>query len=417
MQWLLILFFTLIISGCQGLQSVDTANSNHSESEDLIVINTSELGRKCPISHQQQEGFFIATGKRNSQPTYEHIDLKYLNSQTFNSTTTIPPHSAPDLWNVMGESFSLPVPNNKRIRYYRNWFVDNPLHIKTVSKRAEPFLYLMYEEVQKRGLPTEIVLLPFIESSFDQFAHSNKGASGLWQITAPTGKSFGLEYWQGYDGRRDVIASTHAALDLLEYLHDKFNGNWLHAIAAYNTGEARVRNAIKSNKKKGISTDFWYLELPKETRLYVPKLLAMADIVKHKQEYQYQLDFAMIPASPAVTKVIVNNSVRLKQIAKHADISSKQLYALNPGYTAGYTLKNRDNIVLLPKNNIEAFYNNIDSRLYVRHKYFIHKIKIGESLSELAHNNNTTVSRIKQANEMSNSFIIAGQRLLIPLID
>ncbi|WP_227876442.1 hypothetical protein [Photobacterium frigidiphilum] len=174
MQWLLILFFTLIISGCQGLQSVDTANSNHSESEDLIVINTSELGRKCPISHQQQEGFFIATGKRNSQPTYEHIDLKHLNSQTFNSTT-IPPHSAPDLWNVMGESFSLPVPNNKRIRYYRNWFVDNPLHIKTVSKRAEPFLYLMYEEVQKRGLPTEIVLLPFIESSFDQFAHSNKG--------------------------------------------------------------------------------------------------------------------------------------------------------------------------------------------------------------------------------------------------
>jgi len=402
MHYKFLLFSTILLSGCQGLHPLENTTDSRSQSSNVSVVDLTleTMNQHCHIDHQRHSGTYIATG----------LPLQRLQQPVSDITENI----EPDLWDILGRSFSLPVPDNKRIRHSRNWFVNNPYHIRTVSRRAEPFLYLMYDKVQQRDMPIEVALLPFIESAFDQFAYSPRAAAGLWQITAPTGKTFGLEYWKGYDGRRDVLASTDAALDLLEYLHEKFNGNWLHAIAAYNTGGARVRNAIKKNKSEGKSTDFWALELPKETRLYVPKLLAMADIVKNQDKYD--LDFATIKAEAVLSEVIVNTRVQLNVIASHADISSKALYALNPGYTAGYTLAKRDNIILLPKDKIEAFYKNEGSLDYVKYKFMIHKIQPGESLSELAQINNTTVSHIKQVNKLSDSIIIAGQQLLIPLL-
>ncbi|MDX1301800.1 transglycosylase SLT domain-containing protein [Photobacterium sp.] len=401
MNYKFLLFSTILLSGCQGAYLLEETTSNHDQSNDSSIIDlTSEtINQHCRIDHQRHSGTYVATGQpqTNSQQPISDISEKI----------------EPDLWDILARSFSLPVPDNKRIRQSRHWFVNNPYHIRTVSRRAEPFLYLIYDEVQQRNMPIEVALLPFIESAFDQFAYSPRSAAGLWQITVPTGKTFGLEYRKGYDGGRDVLASTAAALDLLEYLHEKFNGNWLHAIAAYNTGGARVRNAIKKNKSEGKSTDFWALELPKETRWYVPKLLAMADIIKHHKKYD--LDFATIKPEPALSEVIVNTRVQLNVLASHAEISSKAVYALNPGYTAGYTLAKRDNRILLPKDKIEAFYKNEGSLDYVKYKFTIHNIQPGESLSELAQINNTTVSHIKQINKLSDSIIIAGQQLLIPL--
>src|SRR5690606_5893096 len=129
------------------------------------------------------------------------------------------------------------------------------------------------------------VLLPIVESSFDQFAYSHGRAAGLWQIIPGTGRQFGLKQNWWYDGRRDVVQSTEAALDLLEYLNRRFDGNWLHALAAYNSGEGRVFRAIRENKKAGKPTDFWSLNLPEETSGYVPKLLAVADIVRNQSKY------------------------------------------------------------------------------------------------------------------------------------
>ncbi|PSW06212.1 transglycosylase SLT domain-containing protein [Photobacterium lipolyticum] len=401
MHYNFLLFSTILLSGCQSAHLLENAtNSNHQSNNSSVIDLTPEtINQPSHIDHQRHSGTYIAA-ERPQQRLQQPIP-------------DVSEKIEPDLWDILGRSFSLPVPDNKRIRHSRHWFVNNPYHIRTVTRRAEPFLYLMYDKVQQRDMPIEVALLPFIESAFDQFAYSPRAAAGLWQITAPTGKAFGLEYWKGYDGRRDVLASTDAALDLLEYLHERFNGNWLHAIAAYNTGGARVRNAIKKNQSEGKSTDFWALELPKETRLYVPKLLAMADIIKHHNKYN--LDFATIKPAPVLSKVIVNTRVQLEVIASHANISSKALYALNPGYTAGYTLEKRDNLILLPKDKIEAFYKNEGSHGYIKYKFTIHNIQPGESLSELAQINNTTVSHIKQVNKLSDSIIIAGQQLLIPL--
>lgn len=158
----------------------------------------------------------------------------------------------------------MPAPDSKRVNYYRNWYLKHPQHLETVAKRAEPFLYLITEKVEERGIPLEIALLPIVESSFDQFAYSHGRAAGLWQFVPDTGRRFGLEQNWWYDGRRDVVASTDAALDLLEYLHKKFDGDWLHALAAYNTGEGRVFRAIRNNKAKGLPTDFCHCRCRKK---------------------------------------------------------------------------------------------------------------------------------------------------------
>ncbi|MGF1724952.1 transglycosylase SLT domain-containing protein [Photobacterium nomapromontoriensis] len=395
-RFLLLLSCLALITGCQNLPLVSNKALVQTPARQTIIFTHDDLQQHCMITQSLFDGSYIATGTVNSI----HYSLLALATNT------------PDLWDVLAKQLEFDVPNNQRTNYYRRWFINNPYHIKTVTTRAEPFLYYLYQQVKKRDLPIELVLLPFIESSFDPYAHSHKGASGLWQITAATGRTFGLKITRGYDGRRDVIASTQAALDLLEYLYDKFDQNWLHAIAAYNTGEGRVRNAIKHNRTIGRSTDFWSLKLPKETRQYVPKLLAMADLVKNR--HQYDLSFIPIKAKPVVDEVIIRNRVKLKTIAELADISSKQLYQLNPGYKDGYTFNQRDNKVLMPIHSRTQFYESKHSKSYAKPTFDVYHIQAGDSLNEVAQLNNTSVALIKQINNLTDSLIIAGQKILIP---
>ncbi|KLV07242.1 hypothetical protein ABT56_06830 [Photobacterium aquae] len=378
----------ILLSGCQTTKV----------SEPVATTNTPEpltmdLDLSCSISPESFKGTFIATD------SIERLPIE-------NS------HDAPSLWDLMVKDFQFSQQSNGRINYYRRWYINNPYHIEQVTQRAEPFLFYIYQQVDARDFPIEIALLPFVESSFDQFAFSSKGASGLWQITAPTGRTFGLNIIRGYDGRRDIVQSTDAALDLLAYLHDKFDGNWLHAIAAYNTGEGRVKKAIKKNKKAGRSTEFWALELPKETRMYVPKLLAMAEIVAKR--HQLNLPFSDIKAHTVIEPVIVKNKIKLKTIAQHSGVPSKMLYQLNPGYTAGVTHSKGDNYILLPSANITEFYANSHESRYAKEKFTVYDIKHGDSLNELAWLNNISVDEIKQLNRLNDSFIRVGQKLLLP---
>lgn len=398
MKYYIILCIIVLITGCQGLSQVEQSSIQAPKPTIENYKLPDSFNSYCEVKNQSNKSGYIATG----QPGIKS------DNKPINDLAT----SNPDLWDIMGKSFNIPVPNDKRVEYYKDWYLTNPHHINIVTKRAKPFLFYIYQQVEQRDMPVELVLLPFIESSFDQFAHSHRGAAGLWQITVPTGKTFGLEYLKGYDGRRDIVTSTVAALDLLEYLHKKFNGNWLHAIAAYNTGEGRVRRAIKSNTSKGKPTDFWSLKLPKETRLYIPKLLAMADLVQHR--YDHDLKLARIEPTQVLTEVVVSSRVKLDLIASHAGLTSLDLYQLNPGYTSGYTHPDRENKILLPNRTKENFYNNRRNYDYVKRKFTIHHIQPGDSLSELALLNNTTVARIMNANDMSASIIIAGQQLLIP---
>ncbi len=164
---------------------------------------------------------------------------------------TEPEVAVTDVWQRIRSQLNMPVPDEKLVRQYRQWYINNPRHLEQISERAAPFMYLIVEQIEERKLPMELALLPIVESAFDPFAYSHGAASGLWQFTAPMALHFGLEINWWYDGRRDVPAATAAALNMMEYLYDKTGENWLYAIAAYNTGEGRVLNAVKRNRQKG----------------------------------------------------------------------------------------------------------------------------------------------------------------------
>ncbi|MCW8327953.1 transglycosylase SLT domain-containing protein [Photobacterium sp. SDRW27] len=399
MKYVIILLATFFISGYQKINHIEGSDEFIVEELTYIDIPVDTIHQQCNIEQDTYKGRDISA--RGGEESINSVNTK--NSKP----------KALDLWDIIGQSLSMPVPNNKRVNHYKNRYLSDSFHIATVTSRAENFLYYIHQKVKHRKMPAELVLLPFIESSFDPLAHSNQGASGLWQFTIPTGKAFGLKYLKGYDGRRDIIASTDAALDFLAYLYKKFKGNWLHAIAAYNSGEGRVRNAIKENKAKGKPIDFWSLQLPEETRQYVPKLLAIADLVKHR--YDYNLSLTYIKPEPVLTEIIINHRVKLKLLANHAGLSNDELYSLNPGYINGYTFHSRENRILVPTNTKEVLYEYITSSDYVEKQFTIHHIQPGETLSELAYLNNTTVSLIKNANNLSGSIIFAGQQLRIPV--
>ncbi|MDO6705367.1 transglycosylase SLT domain-containing protein [Photobacterium sp. 1_MG-2023] len=390
----LFLFSFQILTGCSSLSVSETKESN-AKTALTLTPNTIRL---CTIGHHELAGRYLATGLPGNyqRPTLPELSLM----------------KEASLWERLSRESMMAIPDEPRIRYYRHWYHSRPLHISTVSERAKPFLFYIYEHVQSRGLPAELALLPFIESAFDPDAYSHQGAAGLWQITKATGKAFGLTIVPGYDGRLDIAASTQAALDLLEYLYARFDGNWLHAIAAYNTGESRVRKAIKRNKSQGKPTDFWSLDLPKETEHYVPKLLALSLLLKNYQPWQSTLTF--IPDHAVLAPVMIDQQIPLKQIADDAGLSREFLNRLNPAYRAGLTLKNTDNILLLPQKQLAHFYQQ-NKLHYTKHQFRIHFIRPGDTLLKIANGNDISINTIQQVNQIANSKIQVGQHLFVPV--
>ncbi|MCP4048218.1 MAG: transglycosylase SLT domain-containing protein, partial [Gammaproteobacteria bacterium] len=175
---------------------------------------------------------------------------------------------------------------------WANWYADHDAYMARVMKRAQPWIFLIAEELESRGMPGELALLPIVESAYDPFAYSSGRALGTWQFIASTGKQYGLRQDWWYDGRRDVWSSTHAALDYLEHLNKKFDGDWLLALAGYNSGENRVARRVKSNLKNGKPADFWNISLPKETKGYVPKLLGLKCLFENPADYDIELPHA-----------------------------------------------------------------------------------------------------------------------------
>jgi len=237
-----------------------------------------------------------------------------------------------DLWQRIRSGYALPTNNNTVIKAHQHWFVRHPAYLNRAFKRAKPFLYYIVNEIDKRGMPMEIALLPVVESAFQPFAYSHGRASGVWQFIPSTGKRFGLKIGWWYDGRRDILASTDAALKYLSYLHKYFDGDWLLALAAYNSGEGTVSRAIKKNKRNGKKTDFWSLKLPKETRDYVPKLIALSTIIAQPQ--QYKLNLIPIQNRPAVTQIDVGSQIDIALAAELAGMSIEEIY-LTLGSIAG----------------------------------------------------------------------------------
>ena len=186
----------------------------------------------------------------------------------------------PDLWQRIREGYDLsPDEMHATVAKQRDWYIRNPSYLATVFSRAEPFIYYVTNELDRAGLPLELALLPIVESTYDPLAYSHSHAVGLWQFIPSTAKSFGLRRDRWYDGRRDVIYSTQAAVKYLKYLHKRFDNDWLLALAAYNSGEGNVSRSMARNRKLGKPEDFWSIKLPRETRNYVPQLLALAELI------------------------------------------------------------------------------------------------------------------------------------------
>ncbi len=391
------------MSGCQIINTPKPVNTETNKT----FKQPEEIQRTGINTHQ-------GVNKKNivQKTTYEKpvIEIK----KTFIPIKTITPQERDNLWDRIAHQLHIPVPENERVKRYRDWYLKNPRHLQLVAERAKPFLYLITEKIEQEGLPLELALLPIVESSFDQFAYSHGSAAGIWQFIPDTARRFGLEQNFWYDGRRDIVASTDAAIGLLRYLHKKFNGDWLHALAAYNTGEWRVFKAIRNNREQGLPTDFWSLKLPKETRAYVPKLLAVANIVK--TQHNNSLVLPNIQNEKAVELVDLDIQLDLAMAAEFAGISLVQIQNLNPAYNHWSTAPTGGaQDLLLPKENINTFMDSLSKNSNKGIKLERYKVKEGDSLGLIAQRNNTTVNVIKRTNNLTRNIIRTGQYLMVPI--
>ncbi len=358
------------------------------------------------------------SGEATSPDTNQSTSVKAVepkakpDEQVEDKKPIVTPQSQEDVWKRIAMQLQMPIPDHRTVDYYRTWYLKHPGHLRTVSQRAEPFLYLITEKIEQRGLPLELALLPVVESSFDAFAYSHGSAAGLWQFVPATGKMYGLEQNFWYDGRRDVSAATDAALDYLTYLNKRFDGEWTHAIAAYNSGGGRVSRAIRQNKKQGKPIDFFSLNLPKETSGYVPKLLALADIIANQEKYG--IEIPSIANKPVVTLVDPKEQLDLAIAAQYAGISVKELQSLNPAYNKWSTAPEGPYQLLVPTHTVAKFNSQVEKNRGKGMKLVRYKVKSGDSLSVIANRYNTSTKVIQRANGMSNSTIRVGQHLMIP---
>ena len=354
-----------------------------------------------------------ATTESNWQQAYGQPQETVPNSLGKNSHDAVP---VTDVWQRVRNGFqmvsALP-PQEAEVKKRLKWFVEHPDYVARVSKRAEPYLHYIVSEVDKRNMPMEIALLPIVESAFKPFAYSSSKAAGLWQFIPSTGKVYGLKQDWWYDGRRDVIASTDAALNYLQKLHNDF-GDWELAVAAYNCGEGKVSRAIKSNREAGKATDFWSLSLPKETSGYVPKLLAISHLVSAPERYDVTL--SPIKNTPYLETVNIGSQIDLALAAKLAGMETEEFYMLNPGFNHWATMPDGPHNLVVPVDKAAMFKQALaDLPKEKRVQWQRHEIKQGESLGLIAKRYNTTVAVLKQANELASNTIRAGGHLLIPI--
>jgi membrane-bound lytic murein transglycosylase D len=319
------------------------------------------------------------------------------------------------IWPRVRAGFQLPSDiQHKALEAEIKWFAKHPEYIQRVLQRADPFLYYIMEEAEKRNLPTELVLLPIVESAYQPFAYSHGRAAGIWQFIPSTGRLYGLKQNWWYDGRRDIYASTQAALNYLENMNKLFKGDWMLALAAYNSGSGTVQRAIKRNKRLNRPTDFWNLKLPKETRAYVPKLLALKEIITNPEKYAISL--RCIPDAPGFKQVQTKAQLDLALAAELAEIDLETLYNYNPAFNRWATDPDGPHTLLLPVNSAEQFESNYSVLPEDKHlRWSRHKIKPGETLSHIALKYNTSVKHLRKVNNISGNNIRQGKHLLIPL--
>lgn len=319
-----------------------------------------------------------------------------------------------NLWDRVRAGLTLPRMEGPIVEAHERWFVNNPEYMERMLQRANLYLFHIVEEVEKRHMPMEIALLPAIESAYQPRAFSHARASGLWQFMPATGRLYGLKSDWWYDGRRDVLESTRAALDYLQKLNKDFNGDWYLTLAAYNCGEGKVGRILENNRRKGLSVDYQDLPLPIETQHYVPKLMAMVNIVANPA--RYGLELREIPNSPYFVQVDAGTQIDLGVVAKLTKLDLDDLYAMNPGFNRWATSPNGPHNLLVPVSTKEALMDGLSELTpEQRIQWARHQVRRGDSLGRIAHNYGVSVAAIRAANKLSSTRLRLGQNLLIPV--
>src|SRR5690606_28743990 len=394
----LLIALTAFAVGCTSTPEVDDDYPLDSEKAAALVGKLDEalIGTSGPT--QIEEAIETLDAQTESDPP--------LVRQLGATPPTLPAPS--DLFERIRDGFALEDVDDPSIDKEQSWFARHAAYLDRTFKRGERYLYHIVNEIEARDMPMELALLPVVESAFDPVAYSRARASGLWQFIPATGRRYGLKQNWYYDGRRDVIAATRAALDYLQFLHDEFEGDWLLAVAAYNCGEMNVARAIQRNRASGKPTDFFSLKLPRETRAYVPKLLAMRRIVADPAAHG--LEFAPIPNEAYFAKVDVGGQIDLNVAAELAGLPKEELIALNPAFNHWVTDPDGPHHLLVPTTHAARFAEAVAALPpEERVRVVYHRVRPGDTLSAIASKYGVSVDALRATNKLRGSLIYPGQ--------
>lgn len=381
-------------------KTLEIADQTAAEKAPIIDINAVQPLPKstAELEDQKQLTEPVLTTELQQQPELEQQE----------------PKAPVELWQRLRNGFEitpekLPNAANKQLKRY----LKNPHNLNILFKRSTPYLFHVTEQLENANLPLELALLPIVESNYDPLAYSPSHAVGLWQFIPSTATSLGLERSRWYEGRRDVVQSTAAAVTYLAYLNKQFNGNWMHALAAYNSGEGAVRKAIRKNRRLGKTTDFWSLRLPRETRNYVPQLMALASIVKDAEKHQIKLP--EIANSSFFDIVELPGQIELTKIIEVTGVDEVIFTQLNSAYRRSVTPPKAGYSVLLPVEKssvLSDFLATTDPSTWAQYREYI--VQSGDTLSHIAKRYQQTTTQIKSTNRLRNDFLRVGQILRIP---
>lgn len=344
----------------------------------------------------------IAPKKKKKAPLQKKID-----EQIAQATDT-----TPDIWQRISSGYGFPKVDDSRLQNHLRWFSNNQQYIDRFTERSELYIHYVVSELEANNMPLELALLPIIESSYNPFAYSTHHAAGIWQFVPGTAKSFGLEKNNWYDGRRDIVASTDAAIRYLQYLNNLFDGDWLLAIAAYNAGEGTIRRAIEKNASEGKATDFWSLPLPPQTQAYVPQLVALSRIIAKPERYDLKL--GSIPDDPYFVPVDINRQVNLAQLARLSETDAQELQQLNAGYSRWLTNPSGPHQILVPVSTADSFIQHIETLPATKSGFYKeYKVVSGDTLGAIARRFDTTVAELTKNNQLASNQLRIGQVLRI----
>jgi membrane-bound lytic murein transglycosylase D len=348
----------------------------------------------------------------NLPPAPYTAPLSPITAATINSRAVATLAAPEDIWDRIRRGFAMPDLNSDLVRDKEQWYASRPEYLQRMTDRSNRYLFHIVEEIERRGMPSELALLPYIESAFNPQAVSSARAAGMWQFMPSTGESFDLKQNVFRDDRRDVLASTEAALDYLQKLHDRFD-DWHLALAAYNWGQGNVNRAITRNQKAGLPTGYLDLDMPAETRQYVPKLQAMKNIVAFPSSYDTQLP--NIGNHPFFDAISISQDIDVALVIRLADIKESDFHALNPSLKQPVVMAAGTPQILLPWDNANAFEKRLADYTGPLSTWTVWVVPSTLSAGEAAKRVGMSESELRSVNNIPPRMQVrAGSTLLVP---